>query len=154
MSSGVSIFPGVLPGVGVADGLDAAVGVGVDTGDAFFIGLWECGSAKETPAQATKTARVAADWTLAFNMAARGHRRFLAIMVAIFGGFEAEFSGLAAENLSDCPDQACRRDPGNGIAGKAKKTPTSGGKLVGALRLRRGGYATRPCFFKRKMEPA
>jgi hypothetical protein len=58
---------GVLPGVGVGDGLDAAVGVGVDTGRAFFIGWWECGSAKETPEKATKTVRIAADWTLAFR---------------------------------------------------------------------------------------
>jgi hypothetical protein len=92
MSSGVSIFAGVLLGAGVGDGLDAAVGVGVDPGDAFFIGWWECGSAKETPAQATKTARVAADWTLAFTMAAKGRRRFLAIMAAIIGGFKTEFS--------------------------------------------------------------
>jgi hypothetical protein len=92
MSSGVSVFGGVLLGVGVGDGLDAVVGVGVDPGDAFFIGWWEYGSAKETPAQATKTARVAADWTLAFTMAAKGRRRFLAIMVAIFGAFKAEFT--------------------------------------------------------------
>ena len=28
---------------------------------------------------------------------------FLVIMVAIFGGFKAEFSGIAAKNLPDCP---------------------------------------------------
>jgi hypothetical protein len=40
------------------------------------------------------------------------------------------------------------------ICPEKQRTPTSGGKLVGALRLRRGGYATRLCFFKREMKPA
>jgi hypothetical protein len=70
MSSGVCIFLGVLLGVGVGDGLGAAVGVGVDTGT-FFLGWWRFGSAKETPAKATKTARIAADSTLAFIRAAK-----------------------------------------------------------------------------------
>src|SRR5258708_863453 len=92
MSSGVSVFAGVPPGVGIGDGLDAAVGVGVDTCTSLFIAWWECGSAKETPAKATRTARIAADSTLAFIMAAKGHGRFLATMVAIIGGFKAGFS--------------------------------------------------------------
>ena len=100
MSSGVSVFVGLATGVGVAEGLDAAVGVGVDTGRAFFIGWWERGSAKENPAKATKSARIAADRTLAFIMAAKGRRRFLAIMVAIIGGFRAGFSGSAAQRCS------------------------------------------------------
>jgi Zn-dependent protease len=92
MSSGVCIFLGVLLGVGVGDGLGAAVGVGVDTGT-FFLGWWGFGSAKETPAKATKTARIAADSTLAFIR--KGRRRFSAILVAIIGGFKAEFSRVA-----------------------------------------------------------
>ena len=92
MSSGVSVFVGVALGVGVAEGFDAAVGDGVDTGRTFFIGWWECGSAKETPAKASKSARIAADSTLAFIMAAKGRRRFSAIIVAIIGGFKAGFS--------------------------------------------------------------
>jgi hypothetical protein len=36
-------------------------------------------------------------------MTTKGHTRFLAIMVAIFGGFKTEFSGIAAKNLPDCP---------------------------------------------------
>jgi hypothetical protein len=73
MSSGVCIFVGVLLGVGVGDGLGAAVGVGVDTGT-FFLGWWGLGSAKEIPAKATKTARIAADSTLAFIRTADSKR--------------------------------------------------------------------------------
>jgi len=48
-------------------------------------------------------------------MTAKGHRRFLAIMVAIFGGFKAEFSGRG--KFYYLP--------------RKQRTPTSGGKLVG-----------------------
>jgi hypothetical protein len=114
MSSGVSVFAGALSGVGVGDALEPAVGVAFKTGNAFFIGWWECGSAKETPAKATKTARIAVDSTPAFIRAAKGQRRFLAIMVAIFGGFKAEFSGRVFLAF-----------PGK------QRTPASGGKLAG-----------------------
>lgn len=118
MSSGVSIFPGALLGVGIGDGLDAAaVGVGVDPGDAFFIGWWECGSAKETPTQATKTARVAADWNLAFTMAAKGRRRFLAIIVAIFGVSKAGFRSLLIYRRAEKqkPHRPLQRSMGLGL---------------------------------------
>jgi len=46
----------------------------------------------------------------------KGHRRFLAIMVDIIGGFKASFSGIAAKNLPDCPTTAFSRlDPANDI---------------------------------------
>jgi hypothetical protein len=45
----------------------------------------------------------------------KGHRRFLAIMVAIIGGFKAEFSGIAAKNLPDCPGRALMVRPCNDI---------------------------------------
>jgi hypothetical protein len=65
MSSAVCIFVGVLLGLGVGDGLGAAVGVGVDA-STFFLGWWVCGLAKVTPTHTTKTARTAANSTLAF----------------------------------------------------------------------------------------
>jgi hypothetical protein len=68
------------------------VWVGVDSSNAFFVGWWEWGSAKETPEKATKTTRIAADWTFALRQQ-KARRRFLAIMVAIFGGFKSRFSG-------------------------------------------------------------
>jgi hypothetical protein len=33
-------------------------------------------------------------------MTTKGHRRFLAIMVAIFGGFKTKFSGIARPRIS------------------------------------------------------
>jgi hypothetical protein len=84
----------------------------------------------------------------------KGHRRFLAIMVAIFGVFKAEVSGIAAKNLPDLPqDGLSRPDPANGIAEKTK-IAYQRGKASRRSRLRRGGYATRTCFFKHEVESA
>jgi hypothetical protein len=61
---------------------------------------------------------------------AKGHGRFLAIMVAIFGGFKAGFSGIAPKNLPGSPsDGLSRPDPANGIAERLSRS--RGGGVAG-----------------------
>ncbi len=81
-------------------------------------------------------------------------RKVLAIMVVIFGGFKAEFSGSAAKNLSDCRKSGLSR-PGPCLMALPEKqrTPTSGRILAGVLVCRRKDMSLDLAFSSAKWKP-
>ena len=74
-------------------------------------------------------------------------------MVAIIGGFKAEFSGLAAKNLADLPRTGFFDPTLPMILPEKQRTPTSGRKLAGVLVCGRKDMSPDLAFSSAKWNP-